>query len=76
MTGFEMVGDLTDRLAGEHLGVLVRLVDGRSVVGPFRRDGGDADVLEDGPPPIPAAGAQPQTMDEHHRGDVRTRSRR
>ena len=66
--GLGVVSDLAERLAGEHLGVLVRLLDGVGVVGPVRGHGGVAGLLENCPPPVPAAGEQPQTVDEHHRG--------
>src|SRR6185312_6067782 len=60
----EVVGDLADRLAGEDLGVLLGLADRLGVVGPAGGDGDVAGLLEDAGPAIPAAGQQPQAVDE------------
>ena len=60
----EVVGDLADGLAGEDLGVRVRLLDGLGIVGPTRRQRREARLLEDGDPPVPAARQQPEPVDE------------
>jgi hypothetical protein len=65
--GLEMVSHLADGLAGEHLGMGRGLLDRLGVVGPARGQGHIAIVLEDRRPAVPAAGQQPQAMDEHHR---------
>jgi hypothetical protein len=65
--GLEMVSDLADGLAGEHLGMGRGLLDRLGVVGPARGQGHIAIVVEDLRPAVPAAGQQPQAMDEHHR---------
>jgi hypothetical protein len=65
--GLEVVGDLPDRLAGEHLGMLGRLLDRLGVVRPAGGQGHIAVVLEQLGPAVPAVGQQPQAMHEHHR---------
>nr|WP_324606162.1 hypothetical protein [Streptomyces griseus] len=65
--GFEVVGDLADRLAGEHVRVFGGLLDRLGVVRPAGGQGYTAVVLEQLRPAIPAAGQQPQTVDEGHR---------
>jgi hypothetical protein len=65
----EMVGDLPDTLAGEDLGVLVRVLDGGGIIGPARREGGVACLLEHRPPAIPAGRQQPEPVDEHDRSE-------
>jgi len=62
-----VVGDLLDRLAGEHLGVLAGLLDRLGVVRPPRCQGRVAVVFEQFGLPVPTAGQQPQPMHEHHR---------
>jgi len=62
-----VVRDLPDRLVGEDLRVLIRLLDGAGVIGPRRGERHIAGILEDGGPPVPAAGQQPQAVDEHDR---------
>src|SRR6266567_1666734 len=63
----EVVGDLPDALVGEDFGVLVRVLDGGGVIGPARRQGGVACLLEHRPPAIPAGLQQPEPVDEHVR---------
>jgi len=67
----EVIGDLPDTLAGEHLGVPVRVLDRVGIIGPAGREGGIARLLEHRPPAIPAAWQQPQPVDEHNRGELR-----
>ena len=43
----EVIGDLADRLAGEHLRMGVRLVDGLGIVGPARRERRVTRLLEE-----------------------------
>src|ERR1700692_742865 len=54
-----VVGDLPDALVGEHLGVLVRVLDGVGIIRPARPEGGIARLLEHRPPAIPAGRQQP-----------------
>jgi hypothetical protein len=51
-----MVGDLTNRLAREHVRLCIGLLDGLRIVGPVNLDRGIARLVEDGHPAIPAAG--------------------
>jgi hypothetical protein len=66
----EVVGHLADRLAGEHLGVRPRLSDGFGIIRPPRRQCREAGLLEDGGPALPAAGQQPEAVDEDDRRPV------
>ena len=72
-----VVGDLADGLPGEHVGMLQRFGHGGRIVGPAGGQGGIAPLLEPRPPGVPAAGQQPEPVNEHHRsvaGRVRRRS--
>ena len=60
----EVVGDLSDGLVGEDLGVGVGLLDRVGVVGPAGRERRVAGLLEDRRPAVPAAGQQPEAVDE------------
>src|SRR5438094_743333 len=60
----EMVGDLLDRLAGEDFRLGARLLDRLGVVRPARGERRVAGLLEEGLPPVPTAGKQPQTVNE------------
>jgi hypothetical protein len=60
-----VVGDLADRLAGEHLGVLVRFGDRLRVVRPAGGERRVAGRVEHLGPAVPAARQQPQAVDEH-----------
>jgi len=68
----EVVGDLPDTLAGEHLGVLVRVLDGAGIIRPARREGGIAGLLEHRTPAIPAGRQQPEPVDEDDRSELRS----
>ena len=63
----EVVGDGTDLLVGEHLGVFERLLDGLGIVGPVERHRRIPGLVEDGPPVGPAVGEEPEAVDEHDR---------
>jgi hypothetical protein len=65
--GREVIGDLSHRLVGEDLGVLLRFVDRVGIVGPARRERGVAGLLEHDAPAVPTAGEQPEAVDEHDR---------
>ena len=60
----EMVGDLLDRLAGEDFRLGARFFDRLRVVRPARCERRVAGLLEEGLPPVPTAGKQPQTVNE------------
>src|SRR2546430_9446491 len=60
----EMVGDLLDRLTGEDFRLGARLLDRLGVVRPARGERRVAGLLEEGLPPVPTAGKQPQTVNE------------
>jgi hypothetical protein len=64
---FEVVGDLPHALVGEDLGVLVGLLDGFRIVRPPRRQRGVPRLFEHGAPAVPAAGEEPEAVDEHDR---------
>jgi len=63
----EVVGDLADALVGEDLRVRLRLLDGLRIIGPARRDGDEAGLLEQRGPAVPAARQEPQPVDEDDR---------
>ena len=65
--GGVVIGHLTDRLVGEHLGMGLGLLDGLRVVGPARGQRGEAGVGEDPCPTVPAAREQPQAVNEDDR---------
>jgi len=68
----EVVGDLPDALVGEHLGMLVRVLDGAGIIRPARREGGIARLLEHRTPAIPARRQQPEPVDEDDRCELRS----
>ena len=63
----EVAGHLADRLAGEHLRMRLGLLDRVRIVWPSWGQGDEAVLLEYRHPAVPAAGQQPQPMNEHHR---------
>jgi hypothetical protein len=65
----EIVGDLADGLAREHVRAGVRLGDGVGIVGPPRGQRCVSRLLEQRRPPIPAAGEQPQAVAEDDKRD-------
>jgi hypothetical protein len=65
-----VVRDLVDPLAGEHLGVLSGLGDRVGVVRPSRCHRDVTGLFEEGHPPVPARGQQPEPMNEDNGGRV------
>src|SRR5713101_2262744 len=61
-----VIGDLSNRLVGENLGMSIRLFDGVWVIGPPRLDRRVAGLVENRGPSVPAAGQQPEAVDEDH----------
>src|SRR5439155_24890668 len=62
---FEVIRDITDGLVCEHLGMCLGLGDRVGVIRPAGRQRGVSVLLEELRPPIPAAGEQPQSVNEH-----------
>jgi hypothetical protein len=62
-----MSRDLTDRLAREHLGVSLGLLDRLGVIRPPGRKGRITGLLEQLRPAIPTARQQPWPVNQHHR---------
>lgn len=61
----DVIGDLSNGLAGENVGVCVRLGDGRRIVRSAWGERGIASVFEHRSPAIPAAGQEPEAVDKH-----------
>src|SRR5258708_6618277 len=61
----EVIGALAAALVGQDLGAHVRVLDGAGIIGPARREGDVARLLEYRPPAIPAGLQQPEPVDEH-----------
>jgi hypothetical protein len=67
----DVVGDLPDRLAREDVRVRLGLLDRVRIVGPARGERDVAGLLEVPRPAVPAAGEEPQAVDEDHRLEAR-----
>src|SRR5256885_15981685 len=65
------VRDLSYRLVRENLGVGVRLFDGVRITRPARANRRVPGLFEERCPAVPAAGQQPQTVDENDRREPR-----
>jgi hypothetical protein len=63
----EVPADLPDALAGENVGIAAGGCDVGRIVGPVGGDCGEAALLEEVPPRLPARPEQPQSVDEHDR---------
>src|SRR5579859_3788271 len=62
-----MVGDLLDFLVRKDLRITFRLFDGLRVVGPAWRERGEAILLEQRSPAVPAAREEPEAVNEDDR---------
>jgi hypothetical protein len=62
-----VIGDLLDPLVSKDLGVLIGLRDGLRIIGPARRKGREALLLEECAPAVLTAGEEPQAVDEYDR---------
>src|SRR6266702_3487957 len=62
-----VIGNLLDALVGEDLRVLLGLLNGVRVIGPARCESRVALLFEQLAPVVPAAGEEPEAMDEHDR---------